>query len=135
MPRSHDIMRMNIAAYCPPPPDRGRECIKCCITLHFRCLKSILNIEMFSTCICCVLSRGWHTKFDISAVFYHTVKSLGCHNSICKSVFSLANADVSYQCHYSILAFTVSVILMSMDPYRHRSGGGKARIHFQKFHK
>ena len=54
---------------------------------------------MFSTCV--VLSV--RNQFEISA--------------------SLANADASYQCHYSILAFTVSVVLMSMDPYRHRSVG------------
>ena len=44
------------------------------------------------------------------------IRSLLCHKSICKPIFSLGNADASYQCHYSILVFTVSVVLMSMNP-------------------
>ena len=54
------------------------------------------------------------------------IRSPECYNSVCKPVLSLANDDASYRFHYSILAFTVSVVLMSMDTYRHRSRGGKA---------
>ena len=42
-------------------------------------------------------------------------RSLGCHNSICEPVFSLSNADASYRCHYGILAFTVSIVLINVS--------------------
>ena len=86
---------------------------KCCIIIYSHCPKPIKNIKTFHMdMLCIVLSLTKLTKFEILAIFHQT-EEVCC---ITREFFSLANADASYQCHYIILAFTVSVVLMSVNP-------------------